>query len=225
MFANTRSSIDSLISEIKTFLYWVCLFLNLSYILIPIYAIVVESGILIINIAILIVSVVNFIYHILAKKDRKSKKTKKIIKRIRTVLNIIENAAMLAISVYAIYVSAENVDFVSILLVVTSFLCLIFNLLFLFVDLYIGRWKDIIFSSVKMDFGGILKAYDTANEFFSKVKGEAEPEKLFNVSEKMQTIISSKKDSFLKKLKDEKERKKAEKREKKTDRQKETITK
>ena len=208
MFLNTRAAFDKLLRDIKKFCYSVEILLNTAYILSMVNAIVKGNGNLPLNIVFLSLAVLYFVYYIFTYWDKAKKTEQKKIKRIYTGVKIFASTITLAITVYSIYVGSEQLDFISLLLVVLSVITWIFHTVSWLAIMFLEGHKELLLNAFLLDVKPVTAPVNAVKSFVKRISGQDEPDELFGVSEKAKTKLDKLRARFVERKNLEREEKK-----------------
>ena len=205
MLNNTRATFDKILVDFKRFSYYTGILLNSVYIFSMIYAIVSDRGSLVLNIVMLAAAVGYLVFYLFTfwKNEKVNKSQKKKIKRIYRFAKLIMSFVSLTITVYGLYIAAENVTLISLLLATMSVISWIFGATTAFIIEFIESRKNMIVTALAMDFEPITKPVSNITNAVRMITGK-EPQEPKTVSEAMERKIDKIRNKFLEKRKAEK---------------------
>ena len=207
MLAYTRSALDKIICDLKSFYYTFLVIANISYIFAPFYAITTGNGSFTVNIILLTAAVAYFVYFLITTVKRIKSSANKIVKKYYNALRIILNGVTLFLTVYSIYVASENVTPISLMIVMASIITWLFSVFFALIISFVENRAELLTSAILADFEIIARPVNAVNSFIKKVQGEESAEDIIpTVNDKMSKKLSLIKEKFKnKKLKEKEE--------------------
>lgn len=194
MFDYTKSVFLKTLDDLKklAFLFSLCLqIFQIGYLL---YALIIGSGSLAVNIVLLVISVAYLVLIFYFYRNKIKNSTKQLLKNIYRWSKRVIKLFTLGVSIYGLYATASDVitlkSLISIMLLVFMLITWILDVLLSLVILVIERRKNMFFDAMKMDFEPVFKA----KNFFDKVRGREVEEEL--VPTKMRTKLDLLKNEF-----------------------------
>ena len=194
MFDYTKSVFLKTLDDLKklAFLFSLCLqIFQIGYLL---YALIIGSGNLAVNIVLLVISVAYLVLIFYFYRNKIKNSTKQLLKNIYRWSKRVIKLFTLGVSIYGLYATASDVitlkSLISIMLLVFMLITWILDVLLSLVILVIERRKNMFFDAMKMDFEPVFKA----KNFFDKVRGREVEEEL--VPTKMRTKLDLLKNEF-----------------------------
>ena len=227
MFDRTRFVIDQTIRDVKRLGEIFGIVTQTSYIAYLVYALIADSGNIVVNAILLGLSVAFFIFSLIAndylKKHDKSernamRKTMYVIKRIYTHSKLIAKLFPLGVSLYSIYLTSGNVTpftLISVSLTLVSWVLQIITDLLVHV---FNKKKDLFMEAFKADVDTLLAPAKTVGNFFKKITGQEPQEDASKPSKKLQKI-----EEKLQFAKEEKKREKLQKQAEKEQKRQEAL--
>ena len=170
MFINTRSAIATILEDLRKIAFVCFLIVQLFYVAYLSISLFLGSGILIINIILLIVSVAYFVLRIISYKiDFKNEKV--IMKlgniayrRIKIGTQVFTVLSML----YGFFLASEQQNSWSLVVMLATFLLCFVQILIECAVQFIENRKELLIDAFKHDFEGLIKTAD----FFKKARGD-----------------------------------------------------
>ena len=194
MFDYTKSVFLKTLDDLKklAFLFSLCLqIFQIGYLL---YALIIGSGVLAVNIVLLVISIGYLVLIFYFYRNKIKNSTKQLLKNIYRWSKRVIKLFTLGVSIYGLYATASDVitlkSLISIMLLVFMLITWILDVLLSLVILVIERRKNMFFDAMKMDFEPVFKA----KNFFDKVRGREVEEEL--VPTKMRTKLDLLKNEF-----------------------------
>ena len=194
MFDYTKSVFLKTLDDLKklAFLFSLCLqIFQIGYLL---YALIIGSGSLAVNIVLLVISIAYLVLIFYFYRNKIKNSTKQLLKNIYRWSKRVIKLFTLGVSIYGLYATASDVitlkSLISIMLLVFMLITWILDVLLSLVILVIERRKNMFFDAMKMDFEPVFKA----KNFFDKVRGREVEEEL--VPTKMRTKLDLLKNEF-----------------------------
>lgn len=194
MFDYTKSVFLKTLDDLKklAFLFSLCLqIFQIGYLL---YALIIGSGNLAVNIVLLVISIAYLVLIFYFYRNKIKNSTKQLLKNIYRWSKRVIKLFTLGVSIYGLYATASDVitlkSLISIMLLVFMLITWILDVLLSLVILVIERRKNMFFDAMKMDFEPVFKA----KNFFDKVRGREVEEEL--VPTKMRTKLDLLKNEF-----------------------------
>ena len=170
MFINTRAAIATIIKDLQKIGFGCFLIVQLLYIAFLSTSLFLGSGILIVNIILLIASIAYFVLRIVSYKiDFKNEKAimkfgNASFRRIKIGTQIFTVFSML----YGFFIASEQQNSWSLVVMLATFLLCFVQILIECAIQFIENRKELLIDALKHDFEGFIKTAD----FFKKVRGD-----------------------------------------------------
>ena len=170
MFTNTRSVFTEILKDLSKISFICFLIVQSLYITFLSSSLLLGSGILIVNIILLIASVAYLTLHIVSRKTdfenekaiikigKTSYRRLKIATRIFTVLSML----------YGFFIASEQQNSWSLVIMLATFLLCVIQILIECVIQFIENRIELLIDALKHDFAGVIKTVD----FFKKAVGD-----------------------------------------------------
>ena len=207
MFINTRAAIATILKDLKKIVFSCFLVVQLLYIAFLSTSLFLGSGILVVNIILLIASIVYFVLRIVSYKiDFKNEKAimkfgNTSFRRIKIGTQIFTVFSML----YGFFIASEEQNSWSLVVMLATFLLCFVQILIECAIQFIENRKELLIDALKHDFEGFIKTAD----FFNKVRGNKDS--IWGDADKNNTVLKEMATEF-KKNEKQKKRAKAEER-------------
>lgn len=174
VFDNTRKTFSDLVNDLRRFAFVCGIFSNALPIVYLIYAIFAPAGYLWINIALLVPSVLYFIFYVATrdKRDRGSKRIKRITKQSFRRYKLLVRLLNLITIIYGIYAASTHVTMWSIVLAAFTVISLVFQIILELVVSYAERQFTRITDSLHKDMEPVMKPIGAVRGFVGKLSGD-----------------------------------------------------
>lgn len=178
MFDYTQVAWKQIVADFQKVLYAISVFSQVVYIGYLIYAIAAGTGVLWVNIALLCLSVIYFVFFLIATKcgkktdGVKNKIVKKLGAKIYKGCKLLLRIYPIALTIYGLYETAENVSFLSILLVCLMMIGWILQIVFEVIGAILSSRFALLFDGIKADVEEIRKPVTGVTNFFKKITGK-----------------------------------------------------
>lgn len=170
MFIHTRAVIAKILEDLQKISFACFLIVQFAYILFLSASLFLGSGILIINIILLITSIAYLILRVLSyKTDFENEKVimqfgNTSYRRIKIATRIFTLLSML----YGFFIASEQQNLWSLILILSTFLLCILQILLECAIQFIDNRKELFIDALKHDFEGLIKTAD----FFKRLRGD-----------------------------------------------------
>lgn len=212
MLINTISVIATILKDLKKIAFVCFLIVQLLYIAFLSTSLLLGSGILVVNIILLIASIVYFVLRVVSYKiDFKNEKTimkfgNASFRRIKIGTQIFTVFSML----YGFFIASEEQNSWSLVVMLATFLLCFVQILIECAIQFIENRKELLIDALKHDFEGFIKTAD----FFNKIRGSKDS--VWGDADKNDTVLKEMVSDF---KKDQKQKKKTKAAERKQNRQ------
>ena len=176
MFDNTRKTFSDVVNDLRRFAFVCGIFSNGLPIVYLIYAICAPAGYLWINIALLVPSVLYFIFFIVTrdKRDGSSKRIKRITKQSFRRYKLFVRLLNLITIIYGIYAASTHITLWSIVLAAFTVISLAFQIILELVVSYAERQFARLTDSLHKDMVPVMKPVGAVKGFIGRLSGEGE---------------------------------------------------
>ena len=178
MFSYTRAAIDKTIRDIKLISNFISVSTQVIYILYLIYAIAANTGTLWANICLLCVSVPYFVFHVicLGKIEPKMKLAKGSVRHSYKTVKLLLNGITLSATIYGIYVAANNISPITVVLAAITTIGWLLGVLTEIVTYFIENRKELIITAFEADIESlkdtVTKPVTVVSDFIKKATGQ-----------------------------------------------------
>lgn len=171
LFQNTRNAITSTINDIRSAVRTTNILTQLLYIGYLIYALCTSAGILPINIALLSISVIYFVFYACTynPKTRTLKRFKSNTRHAYKWIKLSLNAVMLSNTIYGIYIAASLINPVTIILATLSVIAWILQIALEFVTLFFEHHLNMLVDAFVADKDEFTRPIKAAGDFIRQV--------------------------------------------------------
>lgn len=178
------------------------------------YAVIAKTGILAANIVLLILSVGYYGFHLFMMFRGGAKSVKKIVKTIYKICVRVIKLFTLAVAVYGLWLTIENVNPLSLILTIASLLGWVLQVLLDIVMHIINRYAAFVREAIMADVESLMKPINSTRDFFKRVTGKPVEEKeVSKTRERLDEMVNERKEE----IKAEKAEAKAQKKQDKLD--------
>lgn len=222
MFLYTRAALNKIVSDLRRVNYVYNIISPLFSIFYLIYACVVKSGLLAVNIALGVLTLAWLIIYLAAytRNEEFLRRSKHIINRAKIAVR----AFSLGVAVYGIYIASEHVTVFSILFASVTALGWIGQVVLELLTSYIEAQVDLIIEGFKADMEGFTKPVRVVESVIKRVTGRADSEEEAEKKpSKRRLLLEEKVGRMLEERRRKKEEKKQKKLEEKLMRKKEKL--
>ena len=220
MFDYTRSVFSKTLNDLKRLAFIFSLSLQAFQIGYLLYALIIGSGILAVNIILLAISLAYLVLIFYFYHNKIKDSAKHLLKQIYRWSKRLIKLFTLGVSIYGLYATASDAitlkSLFSIMMLVFMLITWILDVLLSLVILVIEKRKNMFFDAMKMDFEPVFKA----KNFFDKIRGREIEEELVPTETRSQLDLL--REEFRQKKNLLKLAKKAKRKEKKTKQQEHT---
>ena len=215
MIDYTKAAVNKIIADFKSFFNIFQIGTYIVSILYLIYALITQSGILLLNLILLGATAAYlsfFVWYVQSEKKNKQLKEKVKtsfvwVKRIVKIFNI-------GVALYGVYNTAKKVTVLSVVLSAFMIIGFVLDILFEIVIKFFINKAQFVYEAMQADFDNFKKPVTAVGNFFKRIKGEEieerEPTKNRELLDELVASVKEEK----KRLKEEKKQRKKEKRRK-----------
>ncbi len=174
MLKYTSAAIHKIINDLILLAHVSTIVMQVFMILYLTVAIIIGSGSLPINLALVTVNAVGLTVYLITygKKDKKSKASKDITERVCTWAKIILNAISLASVIYTIYATSEEVTRLTLVLTPLMIIMWVLQVSIELVKQFVTRRARLFLDGIRMDFEFIAKPIIHTKNFINDMMGE-----------------------------------------------------
>ena len=177
MLDYTKAAIKQTADDFKKVDYIRNVATQVLYIAYLIYALIAPTGYLAANIPLLVLSVGYFIFFLIATHKRTEKKLKKIVKTVFTRCKQAINFFTLGVTVYGIWLTAEQVTPFSLILCSLMIVGWVLQIVFEIIIKFFSKRVNLIIEGLEADYENMTKPVRSVGNFFKKVTGKEIEEK------------------------------------------------
>lgn len=161
MFINTRAVSRKIVGDFKAFGGLYSIFIQLVYITFLIYSLCTERGFLAVNVALIVISSLFFVFLVITfvKRDFFSQEHKRSIKHTVRITSLAVKAVSLYITLYGIHVAVSELNTVSILFAVFMVFAWLCGVLLEISRFIIERYTSLMTSALSKDVEPFVKVY------------------------------------------------------------------
>lgn len=199
MLNYTKAVIHDTIKDLKRFFFILSLIMQVAYIVYLTYALISKIGNIYVNISLLVLTFAYLVFFIIMYG--KKSKAKRYVRRAYKWSKLTINAFTLGVAVYGIYLTFNNANPLTIVLTAVMVILWILQVLLEIVIYYFENRKDLLISSLELDFEFITKPANTVSNIVRKISGKETierstvPEKIKRSLDKMAENHKSDKES------------------------------
>lgn len=221
MIDYTKVAVKKIFDDFKHFVYLFQVCVYILYTLYLIYAIITQSGILAVNIILLVFSLAYLIFFIVYNQRKQKNKTlKKVITEIFKWSKRAIKLFTIGVALYGVYETSKNVNPLSVVLSALMVVGFVFDLLFDLIIRFVSKRIHFVYEAIQADVETITKPFTAVKSFFKREDAPPPPptKNRLLLDELVATARAEKADKKLSKKEKkrlEKDRKKEEKRQKK----------
>ena len=172
MLKYTLAAFNKSIDDVKRANFLINIMVNALYIIYLVYALVVGNGNPFINATLCALTVVFVVSYIITSLDERKKRALKIVKTTYKRIKIFLDAFSLAIAIYSIYITAEHVTVISLLLTVGSFVGWAAKVVLSILTRFLENRAELIMSAFQVDFEPLFKVHNTYKRLIGDEVGE-----------------------------------------------------
>ena len=169
MIDYTKVALKKVYEDFKQFVYvfQVCVYILYTFYLV--FAIATKTGILAVNILLLIISVSYLIFFLIYhQKKKQNKELKKIVTEIFKWSRRAIKLFTIGVALYSVYETSKNVTPLSVMLASFMVIGFIFDLLFDFIIRFISKRIQFVYEAIQADAETITKPFTAVKSFFKR---------------------------------------------------------
>ena len=169
MIDYTKVALKKIFDEFKQFVYVFQVCVYILYTLYLIYAIATKSGILAVNIILLVFSLAYLIFFIVYNhRKQKNKTLKKIVTEIFKWSKRAIKLFTIGVALYGVYETSKNVNPLSVVLSALMVVGFVFDLLFDLIIRFISKRIHFVYEAIQADVETITKPFTAVKSFFKR---------------------------------------------------------
>ena len=173
MLKYTRAVVNDAIKDLKFFLYIFSIITQFFYLAYITYVLIKGSGIFYLNIALGIISLAYLIFFLTVnEKNKKTKHVAYVFRHTKTILKLCINAITLVVAVYGIYISASNVDAISLMLVILMIVFWCVQVVLEVIVFFFEHKKNMFLAGLQKDIEPLTNAVNVVGNVVRKVAGK-----------------------------------------------------
>ncbi|MBQ3063179.1 MAG: hypothetical protein IJC99_00035 [Clostridia bacterium] len=178
MLKYSRASVGVIKQELASISFFVTLLSTLLMMTYLVYAIVVGYGILAANIALCMITAINFCTYILMHRAEKRgvKNTRNWIKHACRIAKLCINAVSIATIAYAVVTTPDEVSAGTLVLLPMMIIFWVLQAILEMVTLYVKSRIDLLLAGLQLDFDHVITPIAKVKNMMSAVMGEASEE-------------------------------------------------
>ena len=176
MFDYTRSLITHTLNQIKSIAFYLSLFMQIGYIAYLIYALITNTGVVVVNILLLALSILYLIFFLYDKKNPLEKHAKKKIKRIHKFAKRTMKLYS-AIVMVVICLTSKEFNPITLLTIGISVIVIAVQILLYILIYVIEKRIDLFIEALQNDLENLAQPITKTGDFFKKILGKEVKEK------------------------------------------------
>ena len=204
MMDYTRVALNNTVRDVKRASFLFSLTANILYMAYLVYAIIVDAGILYLNIALLALSSAFLAFYILTAVDETKKRTRKIGVKTYRYIRLVLDFFTLAASVYGIYIASSHVTVTSLFLCAASLVAWVVRFILTLLSAYVEARVNYLVTAITADAEELTRPFSAVGTVINKVRGK-------EVESPEPTKARMRLDREVNEFREEKQKKKAEK--------------
>lgn len=175
MFEYTRVAIKKIIDDIKKFVYTFHFLSHVFMIAYLVYSLVMQKGIIWLDIPMLAVCLAYFIFFLIVskkKKDKSKKKTYAVLENIFQRTKLVIRFFSIAVIVYGMYITVDQVSHFAIITLALSVIGWILAVLLEIIQTIIEKKCEFIVEAFQADIEPVVNFATKTGNFFKKIAGQ-----------------------------------------------------
>ena len=169
MIDYTKVALKKIFDDFKQFVYVFQVCVYILYTLYLIYAIITKSGILAVNIVLLIFSIAYLIFFIVYnERKQKNKALKKVVTEIFKWSKRAIKLFTIGVALYGVYETSKNATPLSVVLASLMVVGFVFDLLFDVIIRFISKRIHFVYEAIQADVETITKPFTAVKSFFKR---------------------------------------------------------
>jgi hypothetical protein len=191
MFKYTFAAYHKIVDDLKRLTFLVTVSLHLLYISYFIFAICTNAGFLAVNITLLVITAAYLCFYLITKGryDDKSSNAKGKVTKIYKAIKFAVVTVNLAITIYTVCVTVENITLPSLVLTALMVIGWIFQVILSLAFAFVKTEFELLIDGIEADFEFAYNAKVTVSNVFKRIKGEEIEERKEIISDKNREIL------------------------------------
>lgn len=177
MLEYTKVAVKQTVDDFKKIDYIRNIITQILYIAYLLYTLIAGSGILVANIILLVLSVGYFVFFLIATQKNADKKLKTVVKTVFTRCKQIIKFFTLGVMVYGIWLTANDVTPLSLLLSALMIAGFVLQIVFEIIIKFFTARVNLIIEGLEADYENMTKPVRSVGNFFKKMTGKEVEEK------------------------------------------------